>query len=279
MKNIFVSTIAFSNLNINNIIDICKSEDFALEFSSGLKFQKNMEDLYLSAPIKRMPHNYFPASRIPFVLNLASSNDEIRKKSILHCKNGIILAKKSKSPFFAAHAGFCIDPEPEELGNKLNLNNTFNIDLNFKLFLESLIEIIEFSKKNQTAFLIENNVITSTNLLNNKNPLLCCDSDQILLIFEKLKSNYFGLLLDTAHLKVSSNTLNKNLDDEYNKIKPFIKGLHHSDNNGIIDSNDLLNNNYWFLKYCKNHLDIPHVLEVKNLNTKEIKNQYNLLTN
>ena len=107
---------------------------------------------------------------------------------------------------------------------------------------------------------------------------MCCDADQISRIFKELKSDFLGLLLDTAHLKVSSKTLNKNIDEEYLKIKPFIKGLHHSDNDGIVDSNDLINNNYWFLKYCKNHKLIPQVLEVKNITIKEIKNQFKLLT-
>jgi sugar phosphate isomerase/epimerase len=197
----------------------------------------------------------------------------------LHCINGLQLAAKSKSPFYAAHAGFCIDPDPNELGNKIRLKNDFDIKTHINIFIESILSLLIFARKFKVKFLIENNVITSQNLLHNSNPLLCCDSDQIISIFNEINDDNFGLLLDTAHLKVSAKTLENDLDCEYNKIKKYVKGLHHSDNDGFIDNNCKLSSNYWFLKYCKNHNDIPNVIEVKNLTIIEIKDHIKLLNN
>ena len=79
-----VSTLAFMGKQIEEIISIAQQNNYIIEFSSGLPFNENTTQLFLDAPIKKFAHNYFPAPKIPFVLNLASSNDEIRKTSIAH---------------------------------------------------------------------------------------------------------------------------------------------------------------------------------------------------
>jgi len=276
--DLYISSLAFSNkLSVEEIIKIAEQNSWALEFSSGLEYREDAEQLYMKAPIKKMPHNYFPAPKTPFVLNLASENLEIRNQSIKHCKKGLLLANKSGSPFFAAHAGFCIDPKPSELGKKIDINNTFKKNLNWDLFFTSLQEILITADNLEVDFLIENNVIALFNIINNENPLLCCESADIIQLFSRIKHKRFGLLLDTAHLKVSCNTLHLNLFDELSKVRSFIRGLHHSDNDGVVDSNNSLSENYWFLPLMKEFQNIPHVLEVRDISIKEIKSQIALL--
>ena len=55
--------------------------------------------------------------------------------------------------------------------------------------------------------LIENNVITKDNMINNCNPLLGCSADEIIELIETINMDNCKLLLDTAHLKVSANTV------------------------------------------------------------------------
>lgn len=87
-----------------------------------------------------------------------------------------------------------------------------------------------------------------------------------------------GILLDTAHLKVSCKKLNNDLFQEFQQISPFVKGFHHSDNNGLEDTSGPLEKNYWFKEFgaeFKNHV---HVLEVKNLTLNQIRLQLEILT-
>jgi sugar phosphate isomerase/epimerase len=97
------------------------------------------------------------------------------------------------------------------------------------------------------------------------------------MLFKSINSDFFGLLLDTGHLKVSSKSLNLNLIEEYNKIKKFIKALHHSDNDGLKDSNQIINDEYWFLDYIGNHNHLPQVIETKNMSSSSIEKTLNLL--
>jgi sugar phosphate isomerase/epimerase len=277
MLDIYISTLAFKGKTIEDIIELSKKNNYQIEFSSGLPYRINMEAIYCNATIKRVPHNYFPAPIKPFVLNLASSDDYIRNMSIEHCLNGLRLAKVSTSPFFSAHAGFCLDPKPEELGSRIKVSNEYNREENKLLFINSLKKIVKYANDLNIDFLIENNVIANFNISNDNNPLLCCESIEIKWMFDEIKNYNFGLLLDTGHLKVSCKTLDLNIDDELSEISKYIRCIHHSDNNGLEDNNCELTDEYWFLSKMSKFKKIPHVIEVKNLEEKELLQQIKIL--
>lgn len=267
----------FGSQDLSITVDECEKKDWNLEFSSGIPFFHDAKKIFFNSKIQKLAHNYFPAPENPFVLNLGSSNDEIRKKSIFHCKQGLNLAKKSNGSFFSAHAGFCVDPSEEMLGKKFNYNNKINRVLNKKLFIKSLKEINEYAMSINSVFLFENNVLTIEN--NGKsNPLLCCDSSEIIEIIESVNSNHIGLLLDTGHLKVSSNTLGKKLKDEFLNLKSFINAIHHSDNDSITDLNNMVNNKYWFWEYSNDFAHIANIIEVKCRTKNDIQNQINIFS-
>ena len=279
MKSIYISSLAFLGKPVEEIIEIVNQHNWSLEFSSGMPYRADMEKIYLEAPIKKIPHNYFPAPLIPFVLNLASANQSIRKVSIEHCKKGLWLSQQSRAPFFSAHAGFCIDPDPNQLGRKIQYDPDFDKAKNKELFIASVNTVLQMADELGVDFLIENNVIASFNLNNRKiNPLLCCESTEIEWLFSEINNPRLGLLLDTAHLKVSCRTLNLRLEEETRNVLPFIKAIHHSDNDGLIDDNQEFKNDYWFLPYLKKiDPSIVHVVEVKNISTSIIEKQINLL--
>lgn len=276
--NIYISSIAFAGATPEEMMESATQNQWAVEFSSGMPYRQDLEEFYLKAPLVKMPHNYFPPPAIPFVLNLASGNDQIRQQSIDHCINGIKLATSANAPFFAAHAGFCIDPDPAELGKKIIYNSNFNKEKHWKLFLDSLTRLNEHAEATGIDFLVENNVIAAFNLTEDgSNPLFCCESTEITRLFSELTFKRLGLLLDTAHLKVSCQTLGLDLHKELHAITPFIKGIHHSDNDGTVDGNSILTEGYWFLEHLPAYKNLPHVLEVKKISPTVINEQINLL--
>jgi sugar phosphate isomerase/epimerase len=275
---IYVSTLAFTGKSPEEIELIAKENNFALEFSSGLPYRSDMEQFFKDVSTIKILHNYFPAPQNPFVLNLASRNSDILSRSIEHCLTGINITANNDCAFYAAHAGFCIDPRPDDLGGKLNKKDKFDLDTNWNVFINSLEIILNHAKSKGVKFLIENNVLAPFNYIDFKNPLLCCESKDIIKVFEHFKySDYFGLLLDTAHLKVSCQTLKLDITKELEKISNYIKAIHHSDNNGEIDSNLPINNDYWFLPHLKNYAALPQVLEVKKSSISSIISQLQLL--
>ena len=276
--HIVISTLAMMGKSAEEVISLAHKNHWALEFSSGMPYREDIENIFLNAPVKRFAHNYFPAPQIPFVLNLASSNRNIRETSIRHCIKGLELSKKVGASFFSAHAGFCVDPHPDELGRKLALTKAFDRDEHWEIFKRSLQIICDEAEKMQMKFLIENNVLAPVNVHpNGSNPLLCCEADEMLLVLKEVNHASLGLLIDTAHLKVSAKTLNFDLNKALEKLIGKIGCVHHSDNDGNFDTNDKMKPDYWFLPYMKQFTDIVHVIEVKKLTEEEINQQIEIL--
>ena len=188
------------------------------------------------------------------------------------------LSKKSGAPFYSAHAGFCIDPRPEQLGNPLEVNVKFKRKNNWDLFVSSVKTLANYAEEIGSKFLIENNVVAAFNLTSKlENPLFCCNSDEIIQLVDEVNHPAFGILLDTAHFKVSSKTLSFDMHQELLKLTGAIKCIHHSDNNGEKDTNNSITQDYWFLKHMQQFRALLHVLEVKEISVNEIKEQINIL--
>ena len=81
-----------------------------------------------------------------------------------------------------------------------------------------------------------------------------------------------NLLLDVAHLKVSSKTLGFSKEEFIKKCNKWIKVYHLSDNNGYFDTNDDVKNSSWFWKYLKKDA-YYYSLEIKFKNINQLKKQ------
>src|ERR1700740_97117 len=162
---IAISSIAYLGKPVEEFISSCEKNEFIPEFSSGMPYRPDMEKVFLNSPFKKkFAHNYFPAPEIPFVINLASNDKEIRKKTIEHCVRGMQLSEKAGAPFFSAHAGFCIDPKPDELGQQLSKTKNLNREAHWPIFIDSVWEVLKRTKETGLGFLIENNVLAKMNV-------------------------------------------------------------------------------------------------------------------
>ena len=224
--DIYISTLCFSGTPISEILDKADANNFNLEFSSGLPYDPNNIKYFNNFKNNfKLLHNYFPAPNVPFVINLASENKVVRELSLNHCLNNIELSAKNNINFYSAHSGFCVDPESNKLGKFIQVEKKFQRSKHLDIFLESLNKILTFAESLKVNFYIENNVVSKQNYSKNKNvnSFLCCDSDEINYVINEINRTNFGLLLDTAHLKVSSSTLGLEKEKEVEKILDKIK--------------------------------------------------------
>ena len=274
-----VSSTAFRRLPLEEAIRICAAEGWILEFSSGLAAAEGMRSTFLQAPCKKLIHNYFPAPRDPFVLNLASLNPEVQRRTFDHAVEGLRLASEARCGFYSIHAGFCLDPDPQELGKPFALSFTHTREEHWQQFLITIEKLIPIAEQLGVGLAIENNVLARFNLTDQGgSPTLCAESGEILALCRHFhRGNSFGLLLDTAHLKVSAGTLGFDVEDLVNKLAPFVSALHHSDNDGSEDTNSPIDQTYWFLKFMPLFRDAIHTLEVHDQTVDAVKRQQHLL--
>jgi len=253
---IFISTSCIKAETIReSIISIAEAGFKNIELSGGTKYYAGFEsDLLLlknKYNLNYISHNYFPPPKIPFVINLASSDENIRQKTISHFNRSIKLAKKLDISIIGMHAGFFIDPKPSELGKPISLTKISDRNISTNRFVEGFKELSSMS--NGVKLYIENNVLSLVNYDTYKqNPLMLTSFNEYI---ELKKQMDFFFMLDVAHLKVSCNTLGLDFKKEFALFLNETDYLHLSDNNGLSDSNEYIKQDSSLLNLLKTSKD------------------------
>jgi sugar phosphate isomerase/epimerase len=241
-----------------------------VELSGGAHSEQFLTDLE-SAPddLILQIHNYFPPPATPFVFNLASEALDVSELSIKLARNAISIASGLNRSIYSFHAGFRINPRAKDLGRKLVARELVSRTIALEIFIERVLMLAKEAESLGVRLMIENNVITRFNFNSfGEDPLLLTCPDEIEAIMKMMPKNV-GLLLDVAHLKVSSNTLDFDLIDAHERLKPWIQAYHLSDNNGDVDSNEPVTPVSWFWKYLVRDLD-SYTLEVYGVSVQEL---------
>ncbi|MDB9357948.1 sugar phosphate isomerase/epimerase family protein [Nodularia spumigena] len=250
----------------------------AVELSGGVFSPTYETDLKsLAGDMVLQVHNYFPPPEKPFVFNLASADSEVSQRSVSHVRSAMRLALALNHPVYSFHAGFRISPKVSDLGQTLGKYSLLDRNKALVQFGEQVIQLAEEAKREGVLLLIENNVLTKTNLETySEDPLLLTHPDEIAEFMEEMPSNV-GFLLDVAHLKVSSTTLGFDLVKAHEKIKPWIRGYHLSDNDGNVDSNHPVTESSWFWPVLNPQLDY-YTLEIYRSSIQQLVEQLSLVT-
>lgn len=248
-----------------------------IEFSGGVFDHEQIQDIEETYDGETVQyHNYFPPPEIPFVMNLASLNEKIFKETENHIKRLIECSARMHIPRYSFHAGFLIDPLPNELGRKVSPRPLYSKVECHRLFIQRVAALANYASEFGVELLIENNVLSAGNYERfGDNPFLLVDPDEIINAFDMLPKNV-KLLLDVAHLKVSGTTQKFDYSRAMTKLRPYVGGYHLSDNDGLSDSNQPFDENSWFLPYISDDVEFS-VIEVYDPNISTLVNQVSLV--
>mgnify|MGYP001156732330 CR=1 FL=1 len=250
-----------------------------IELSGTCYSKDNIKDLKQLLKFSNLQiHNYFPPPKKPFVLNLASMDEAIAQKTIDHIMYAIDVCKELNCKYYSFHAGFLCDIKVSELGKKVDKKILQNREESLDLFINRILKISERAKQKNINIMIENNVLSKNNQISFEgNPFLMCDADECEKVINSCPENV-KLLIDVAHLKVSSNSLNFDKIKFLDKCNHLAGGYHLSDNDGLSDSNDKFDNKSWFWDHIDRKKDY-YSIEVYNLRNNEIKELINIVKN
>ena len=239
---IYISSACVKHKKIKDSVHELAENGFKnIELSGGTEYYENFEsdllDLKNKYNLNYLCHNYFPPPKTPFVLNLASLNDETFEMSFNHLQKVIRLSEELGAAKFGFHAGFFIDIKLNEIGKKLSKDNLFDEKKAVKRFCNAF-EIIKKDAKNLSLF-IENNVFSKSNAItyDGEKPFMMTSFSDYKSLKKKID---FNLLLDVAHLKVSVKTMGLNWEDEFKNMMSVSSYIHVSDNDGFHDLNNEL---------------------------------------
>ena len=171
----------------------------AIELGAGVTTNGSLSHLILNQRNRYLIHNYFPPPSNPFVLNLASPDEQILKASIDLVTNALFLSKRINAPFYSVHAGFVTDPigfGPGYLICPDRVPSSNEAGSAFHRFVRALEPLLDLAKDLGIRILVENNVCTNAN----RGKLLLQTANEFLALFGELRSPALGMLLDTGHL-------------------------------------------------------------------------------
>lgn len=268
---IYCSTGGFENKPFYEVVDsFLKLGINQIELSSGSLVAGVPEKLIsLSRETQLMLHNYFPPPEDPFVLNLASKDVQISKRTMEFFQYAIQLSASIGAKFYGVHAGFLTDISVSEIGKTINAKSILTRDEGMEIFISNITALGKFAVNHGVVLLVENNVLSKKNFINNTiNPLLLTSPDEIELFFQSV-SKEVRLLLDFGHLRVSANTLGFDLISAVSDVQKWVGGYHMSENHGEFDDHLNFDSSAWFLSYLDATVDFA-TLEIKNSKPNEI---------
>ena len=214
-------------------------------------------------------HNYFPPPADPFVFNLASDDATVRARSVSHVRTAMRWAVALGLPRYSFHAGFRINPAVAELGRPIGKQALRDRPGALQEFGEQILRLAAEARQEGVTLLIENNVVSASNLATfGEDPLLLAHPEEMAGFMAAMPSEV-GLLLDVAHLKVSGRSLGFDPVAAHALVRPWIRGYHLSDNDGLTDSNDPVTDRSWFWDVINPDLDY-YSLEVYRLSAADM---------
>jgi sugar phosphate isomerase/epimerase len=236
---IYVSSSCVKHKKIKDSVQELANAGFKnIELSGGTEYYDGFEDDLLNLKdkynLKYICHNYFPPPKEHFVVNLASLNDEIYSKTLTHLTNSILLSQKLGSSVFGFHAGSFIDVNVREIGKKISKSDTYDSFAAVQRFIKGFKELSQIDEN--IKLYIENNVFSYTNYQTfegNQFFMLCTFEDYM----DLKKQIDFGLLLDIAHIKVSSNVLGISFEQQLKDMLSVSDYIHISENDSLHDIN------------------------------------------
>lgn len=187
--------------------------------------------------LRYVVHNYFPPPAAPFVLNLASPDDDVRARSLTLVEDALSTASALESRLYSVHAGFVSDPVGVD-GRGFVFPTGGDVDAAKDRFCRSMIRARARADDLGIELLVENNVCTSAN----RGALLLQTPDE----FEELPG--FGILLDTGHLNVSATTLGFRREEFVDRLAARIRAIHLHDNDGLADDHREAASSSWALE-------------------------------
>lgn len=278
---IALSSTCLGNVDIKSLCEYAAANNIhSIELSANISFISDKEliktlEMY-TGRINFYIHNYFPAPKDSFVLNLA--HPVTYERSLKHCLKAIDLCSALGITVYSVHAGMAINPSPDDLGESLSHYTPIDFGESRDLLTTACYEIAGYALGKGVHLLIENNVINKGNCPENVNRHYhFADPVESEKLFPLFSHHNIGVLLDVGHLKVTATIFNFEPYDLINLFRKEIKAVHLSDNDGKYDQNFPIDEQSWFWPYLPWEQLEYISLEIKDCSPMLIEKQMELI--
>ena len=246
--------------SVDGVVDIyIKNGIRGIELSSSHYYEPGIPSSLKRKEADYLIHNYFPPPQEPLILNLASQDDSIRRRSIDVAKNAIDACRELGCPIYSLHGGFLIDPDLDlDRGDSKALPH----DEGMELFFGSLEALCGYAAGAGIGIAVENNPCMPGLV----GSLLFDDARDFEIMFGEPAFSDVSVLLDLGHLKVSSGVLGFDAHDFISRVADRVAIVHVHDNDGVVDNHDPFTDDSWCIRAIRRFglEDRDLVVEIKS---------------
>jgi len=201
-----------------------------------------------SAPRQHLVHNYFPAPADPFVVNLASLNDEIRERSLAHVERSLEFCRQSGALLYTVHPGFLSDPRGASRG-------TGNYDF---LFREGRVdpELYERAFERMVSALARATdraaacgvrlAIETEGSVSKRDHLLLQRPEEYERLMRHFSPQAIGVSLNIGHMRLASAAFGFETGAFVDLVADYIVAMELSHNDGVADDHRPLRAGAWY---------------------------------
>jgi sugar phosphate isomerase/epimerase len=278
----FISSSCLPGKKISDIVGKLAESGFSdIELSGGTDYYPEIFDdlvhLQKQYGLNYACHSYFPPPENDFVVNLASCNNEIYEKSMVHYENCIQELPRIDCSSLSIHAGYYMELSTKDMGNKISSRIFYDIDECINRFCSAYEKLKLLAEKNGVTMYIENNVFSGANseLFDGSQSFMMIDSASILSLKDRLN---FHLLLDLGHLYISCRSLSLSFENELAVLAPLSKWFHLSSNDSFSDQHKPLSSSCPITKayFEYAHKGVNVTLETKG-SIKQVMGSYKMI--
>lgn len=283
---IFVSTTFINNgSSVIEAVDLLASKNiFNIELGSIHCFEKDIEDklMDIKDDFNFLMHNFFPPSKERFILNIASTDNSVRNRSLSFIKKSIDFALKIDTRIYTIHPGFLVDPIGE---SKKSINYDFDFgdtgSLNFLQYNEYFKRFIE-SVNIIDDYIAEKNIkvaIETQGSFNKKDFMFFDKANDYCSFCRKNNSEKIGINLNLGHLNLASQAWGFDKNRVIEILGSKLIAVEISHNEGKEDEHRSLKANTWYTAILKNEVfsQIPVIFEGRGLKIDKVLESYDLL--
>lgn len=228
----------------------------------------NVSALVEEYPFKFVAHNYFLPVRDEFILNLASPNESLRRRSVEYVKAAITFCEEHDIPRYTFHGGFRVDPD---LSLTFPKRSPPDYQECFERFRSSLRTIIDHAMSTSVSISIENNVVTEENVVGGEPLLMFCQPGEFRRLFESVDSSNCGVLLDIGHLNVSAKTFGFDRSMIVDEVVNHLDCFHLHTNDGCTDQHEAFDPTSTDDVPWSSRTGLPRIVESHHRTARDIK--------
>lgn len=283
---VFVSTTFMPNQSsVIDAVRLLKENNiFNIELGSIHRYEKGLDSLLKNVRCNYITHNFFPPSEERLILNIASTDEGVRRRSLDFIKSAIDFSEKINAGIYTVHPGFLVDPIRENSSPK-------NYDFRFSsvseitslpmysecvgIFLDSLNEMADYARDKLVTIAVE-----TQGSVTKKGFVFFSKPEDFSIFLKECRYERVGINLNLAHLSLAANAWGFNKYEVVEMLKSRIVAVEVSHNDGIDDGHRALKVGGWYMELLEDDVfkNIPVIFEGRNLQIEEVLQSYALLS-